>query len=81
MKTVRSPLYRRLLTELRTARRAAGLSQVEVARALRRPQSFVAKVESGERRLDVVEYLELTEALDIDGIALLESATRARQRD
>jgi transcriptional regulator with XRE-family HTH domain len=40
---------------LRAARLQAGLTQVEVAAALRRPQSFISKCESGERRVDVVE--------------------------
>ena len=44
---------------LKQARLEAGLTQVEVARQLRRPQSFVSKAETGERRLDIVETDEL----------------------
>ena len=55
MSTVHSPRYRQFLKKLRAARLEAGLTQQEVARALRRPQSFVSKCESGERRVDVVE--------------------------
>jgi len=47
--------YRRLLARLREARANAGLSQRDVARQLRRPQSFVSKCEVGERRIDPVE--------------------------
>jgi transcriptional regulator with XRE-family HTH domain len=47
--------YREFLRRLRAAREAAGLTQVEVARKLGKPQSFVSKSESGERRVDVVE--------------------------
>jgi transcriptional regulator with XRE-family HTH domain len=43
------------LRRLRQARQEVGLTQVEVARSLRKPQSFVSKCESGERRVDVVE--------------------------
>ena len=50
--------YRTFLERLRQARRDAGLTQVDVARELRRPQSFVSKCESGERRVDVVELQE-----------------------
>ncbi len=54
----RSAAYKLFLTRLREARQAAGLTQAEVALRLRRPQSFVSKCESGERRVDVVELVE-----------------------
>ena len=50
--------YREFLHLLRAARRRAGLTQIDVARALNRPQSFVAKCESGERRMDIIELDE-----------------------
>jgi transcriptional regulator with XRE-family HTH domain len=50
--------YRQFLNRLREARQQARLTQVQVARKLRRPQSFVSKCESGERRVDVVELAE-----------------------
>lgn len=57
MRNVHSAAYRRFIRRLREARRQAGLSQVEVATRLRRPQSFVSKAESGERRIDFVELV------------------------
>lgn len=48
------------------ARRDAGLTQVDLARKLGRPQSFVSKFERGERRLDVAEFLDVAHALGID---------------
>lgn len=47
--------YKALAERLRVARESAGLTQVEVATRLNVPQSFVAKCESGERRVDVIE--------------------------
>lgn len=61
-------LLRRLLLE---AREVAGLSQTEVAAKLGRAQTFVSKYELGERRLDVIEYLAVCDALRIDPLALL----------
>ncbi len=61
MATVYSTAYRRLLERLRAARQAAHLTQVEVARAFGRPQSFVAKCEAGERRIDAVELARFAE--------------------
>ncbi len=51
--------YAQFLGKLKQARAEAGLTQVEVAGRLKRPQSFVSKIESGERRVDVVELSEL----------------------
>ena len=53
--SVHSTPYREFRKRLRKARVAARLTQADVATALGRPQSFVAKCESGERRVDVVE--------------------------
>lgn len=54
-KSVHSKEYQELLAKLKKARADAKLTQIEVARRLRKPQSFVSKFESGERRLDAVE--------------------------
>jgi transcriptional regulator with XRE-family HTH domain len=51
--------YAQFLGRLKQARVEAGLTQVDVAKAITRPQSFVSKIESGERRVDVVELSEL----------------------
>jgi transcriptional regulator with XRE-family HTH domain len=50
--------YRLFLERLRQARHEAGLTQIQVAMKLRRPQSFISKCESGERRVDVIELQE-----------------------
>jgi transcriptional regulator with XRE-family HTH domain len=53
------------------ARVEAGMSQAALAKCLNRPQSFVSKYESKQRRLDVVEFLELAHCLHADGIDLM----------
>lgn len=58
-KSVYSKEYRSLLARLRQARDAAGLTQQQVAKRLKKPQSFVSKSELGERRLDPVELKQL----------------------
>ena len=52
---VHAPEYQSLLARLREARRMAGLTQAEVAKALKRPQSYVTKCETGERRIDPID--------------------------
>lgn len=56
---------------LRDARKAQKLTQAELAKRLKRPQSFVAKYEQAERRLDVIEFLTVAGAIGIDPIPLL----------
>jgi transcriptional regulator with XRE-family HTH domain len=51
--------YRRFLKKLKAARLEAGFNQVDVAQCLRKPQSFVSKLETGERRIDPVELRHL----------------------
>jgi transcriptional regulator with XRE-family HTH domain len=58
------------------ARKAAGLTQHELAKRLRRPQSFVAKYEGGERRVDVVEFVEICKAIEADPNKLLKTFLR-----
>lgn len=59
------PRYRQIIERLRQARIDAGFSQSEIAKRLGKPQSFVAKVEACERRLDVLEFVELSEAIGL----------------
>ncbi|OGH51548.1 MAG: hypothetical protein A3H17_03305 [Candidatus Levybacteria bacterium RIFCSPLOWO2_12_FULL_37_14] len=54
-KSVYTNDYKEIIERLKTARIEAGLAQQEVADKLGKPQSYVSKIESGERRLDVAE--------------------------
>jgi len=54
--TIYEKEYREFLGLLKRARKEAGLTQEEVAKKLKKPQSYVSKIESGERRLDVIEF-------------------------
>ena len=65
-KSIYSAEYDRFLVLLRKARGDAGLTQTQAAMKLRRPQSFVSKCESGERRVDVVELMDFCRAYRVD---------------
>lgn len=65
------PRYRKIIERLRNARLDAGLTQTELAAALKRPQSFVAKVERLERRLDILEFAKMAEAVGADTTEIL----------
>jgi transcriptional regulator with XRE-family HTH domain len=51
---------------LKEERRKASLTQAMLAKKLRRPQSYVSKYERGDRRLDVIEFLEIARAIKFD---------------
>jgi transcriptional regulator with XRE-family HTH domain len=72
-KTIHSPEHQVLCELLIAARRKAGMTQLEVAARLGRPQSFLAKVEGGERRLDVIEFIDLMRALGVDPVKMMRS--------
>jgi transcriptional regulator with XRE-family HTH domain len=61
MAPVHDPDYQRMLGRLRAARKAANLTQTEVAARLGKPQPYVSKVERGERRIDPVELARFAE--------------------
>jgi len=60
-KSIYEKNYKEIVNRLKTARLAVELSQQAVADKLVKPQSYIAKIESGERRLDVAELKRLAE--------------------
>ncbi|WP_026294340.1 helix-turn-helix domain-containing protein [Saccharibacter floricola] len=66
MKSIFSDRYTKMLQLLITARKEKPLTQVELARQLKKPQSFVSKYELGERRIDVIEFMVICEAISTD---------------
>lgn len=54
-KSIRTKEYSDFVEKLREARIDAELTQVQVAKKLKRPQSYISKAESGEQRLDIIE--------------------------
>lgn len=63
------------------ARQAQGLIQTEVAQRLGKPQSYVSKYESGERRLDVVEFLEVCDAMNVAPQVIIQEIAKVNGSD
>lgn len=72
-KTLRSARHRRFVELLVEARERSGLTQTELASRLGRYQSVVAAIEGGGRRVDLVEFLDIADALEFDAAALIEA--------
>jgi transcriptional regulator with XRE-family HTH domain len=79
-KTLRTPAHAALMASLIDHRKARGMTQQQLANALQRPQSYVAKIETGERRIDAVEVVEWALVLDTDVEILLRPVIIALQK-
>lgn len=76
-KSIYSERSRALRELLIQARRDAGLTQEQLAVALERPQSFVSKYEAGERRLDVIEFIEVAEGIGSDPAGMISTISKS----
>lgn len=75
MKSIYSKEYEAVIMELIAARKNAGVTQVQLAEKLGKPQSFVSKTENRERRLDIVEFFHICRAIKADGVEVLRKAS------
>lgn len=65
-KSIHSSEYKTVIKKLREAREAAGLTQAEAAEKLGKPQSYISKIERGERRIDIVELTKILAIYNTD---------------
>ena len=72
--------HRQFRAMLIAERKRARLTQPELAAKLGRPKSYVAKIEIGDRRLDVMEYLDLASALGFDPSRLIRKLRKSPTR-
>lgn len=72
--------HQEFITFIAAVRKAADVTQVELAEKLGKPQSFVSKVERGERRLDVIEFCQVAEALGRNPSQMLQEFLYLKQR-
>ncbi len=70
-KSLHTPEYEYFRSLLIAAREQSGLTQADVSSRLNRPQSFVSKYEGGERRLDVIEFVQICLVLEADPQAII----------
>jgi transcriptional regulator with XRE-family HTH domain len=73
--------YKVVGAALAAARDRAGLTQKQLAKLLRKPQSFVSNYERGQRRLDILEFLKIIEALKADPRKVFDAMLAARRGD
>jgi len=76
IKTIYTREYRILLRILRSKRQQKRISQEDMAKKLGAPQSFISKIESGERRIDVIELFRYCEAIGIENIQFIKELNK-----
>ena len=75
--SLHSKAYEKFIEVLVAARHGTNLTQEMVAERLDKPQSYIAKIEGGERRVDVIDLIELAEAMHIDPTDLFADVVHA----
>jgi transcriptional regulator with XRE-family HTH domain len=75
-KSLNSPRHELVKSVLIEQRKAVGMTQTEVAERLGRPQSYIAKIEGGERRIDLVELIDVAQVIGLDLEALVRRASK-----
>lgn len=71
MKTIATKRHKKLIELLVAERKSRGLQQEGLAHALRKPQAWISRVEGGDRRVDVIEFLTFAEAIGFDPYDIL----------
>ena len=78
-KSLHTPAYGAFSQLMKKAREKAGLTQEQLANKLGKPQSFVSKLEKCERRIDVLEFIDVCAALGLDPAAQIRKLQRQAQ--
>jgi transcriptional regulator with XRE-family HTH domain len=73
--------YQCLIQSMVAARQSAGMRQLDLAKKLGKPQSFISKMETGERRIDVIEFLVIARAMGTDPLQLISEVIAAMPSD
>lgn len=74
MSSIHDPRYQNLIKKLISVRELKNITQVELASSLKKPQSYVAKVENFDRRIDVIELYDWLNVLDISIVKFLKDS-------
>lgn len=75
--SVHNPNYKIFCRLIIDYRQQQSMTQIQLAKKLKRPQSFVSKYENGERRIDLIEFMEIAEALGIDPLKFIRDFQKA----
>ena len=79
MKTIHNKRHKRLVEVIISKRKEAGIRQVQLAKKLKRSQTWIVRLESGDRRIDVIELIDLADAIGFDAPAIIASLQQGKK--
>jgi transcriptional regulator with XRE-family HTH domain len=79
VKTIHSKRHKRLIELVMAERKSAGIRQVQLAKKLKKSQTWIARLEGGERRLDVIELIDLAEAIGFDAPGIVAEVQQSKK--
>jgi transcriptional regulator with XRE-family HTH domain len=80
-KSIFTEEHRRFVSALRAVREAEGVTQVQLSERLGRNQSYISNIERGQRRIDVIEFMHIAEALGRQAAQLFGEILKAVKTD
>lgn len=79
MKSIHNKRHKQLVELILAERKQAGIRQVQLAKKLKRSQTWIARLESGERRIDVIELIDLADAIGFDAPAIVAAVQQGKK--
>ena len=79
MKTIHTKRHKKLIELVVAERKRADIRQVQLAKKLKRSQTWIARLEGGDRRLDVIELIDLAEAIGFDAPAIVAEVQQSKK--
>ena len=79
MKTIHNKRHKKLVELIIHERKDAGIRQVQLAKKLKRSQTWIARLESGDRRIDVIELIDLADAIGFDAPGIVAAVQQGKK--
>jgi transcriptional regulator with XRE-family HTH domain len=80
VKTIHSACHKTLINLIKTERQRAGIRQSELAKQMRKQQNWISRLEKGDRRIDVCQFLQLADLIGFDAVEALRAVDEARTK-
>jgi len=77
VKTIYSACHKTLIKLFKTERQRAGIRQAVLAKQMKKQQNWISRLEKGDRRIDVCQFLQLADLIGFDAVDALRTIAQA----